>query len=123
LRLAAERQKQTIAAVLPPRYGGPARAEGEVSDTDARLWHPCLRINRVLRVMLHTPWSAEAWSRVKAEFKKAFALRSPLRRAGWLRREDVLLAVSLLSSARWLSVRVSWRVSRSDPESADPGAY
>jgi hypothetical protein len=26
--------------------------------TDARLWHPWLRINRVLRVMLHTRWSA-----------------------------------------------------------------
>ena len=26
----------------------------------ARLWHPWLRINRVLCVMLHTRWSAEA---------------------------------------------------------------
>jgi hypothetical protein len=43
--------------------GGPARAEGEVSDTDARLWHPWLRINRLQRVMLHTRWSAEAWAR------------------------------------------------------------
>jgi hypothetical protein len=34
----------------------------ESNDTDARLWHPWLRINRVLRVMLHTPWSAEAWA-------------------------------------------------------------
>jgi hypothetical protein len=25
---------------------------------DARLWHPWLRINRVLRVILHTRWSA-----------------------------------------------------------------
>src|SRR5262245_61496043 len=25
----------------------------------ARLWHPWLRINRVMRVMLHTRWSAE----------------------------------------------------------------
>jgi len=25
-----------------------------VSDTDARLWHPWLRINRVLRVMLNS---------------------------------------------------------------------
>ena len=30
-----------------------ARAEGEVNDTDARLWHPWLRINRLLRAMLH----------------------------------------------------------------------
>ena len=50
---------------------------------DARLWHPWLRINRVLRVMLQTCWSAEARSQVKAEFEKALALRSQIRRAGW----------------------------------------
>ena len=38
--------------------------------TDARLWHPWLRINRVLRVMLQTHWSAEAWSQVRVEFRK-----------------------------------------------------
>ena len=47
-----------------------------MSDTDARLWHPWLRINRVLRVMLHTRWSAEAWSEVRVEFRRALALRS-----------------------------------------------
>jgi hypothetical protein len=31
---------------------------------DARLWHPWLRINRVLRVMLQTRWSAEAPDRL-----------------------------------------------------------
>ena len=46
-----------------------ARAEGQVNDTDARLWHPWLRINRVLRAMLTTRWSAEAWPQVKAEFE------------------------------------------------------
>jgi len=51
--------------------------------TNARLWHPWLRINRVLRVMLHTPWSAEAWSQIRVEFKRAFALRGEIRRAGW----------------------------------------
>jgi hypothetical protein len=40
---------------------------------DARLWHPWLRINRVVRVMLHTHWSAEAWSQVRVEFRKALA--------------------------------------------------
>ena len=40
----------------------------EERDTDARLWHPWLRINRVLRVMLHTHWSAEAWPQVRVEF-------------------------------------------------------
>jgi hypothetical protein len=48
----------------------------------ARLWHPRLRINRVLRVMLHTRWSSEAWPQVKAELTKALALRSQIRRAG-----------------------------------------
>ena len=32
----------------PRRRRGPARAEGEMSDTDARLWHPWLRMNREL---------------------------------------------------------------------------
>ena len=39
--------------------------------SDARLWRPWLRINRVLRVMLHTRWSAEAWSVVRVEFRRA----------------------------------------------------
>src|SRR5437660_10772193 len=30
-----------------------------MNDTDARLWHPWLRINRVLRVMRHTRWSGD----------------------------------------------------------------
>ena len=51
----------------------PAR---QISYTDARLWHSWLRINRVLRVMLHTHWSAEAWLIVRVEFRRALALRS-----------------------------------------------
>ena len=46
--------------------------------------HPWLRINRVLRVMLQMHWSAEAWSQVRVEFKRALALRSEIRRAGWV---------------------------------------
>ena len=45
---------------------------------DARLWHPWLRINRVLRVMLHTRWSAEAWQVVRVEFRRALAVRSEI---------------------------------------------
>jgi len=37
-------------------------------------------INRVLRAMLHTRWSAEARSVVRVEFRKALALRSEIRR-------------------------------------------
>jgi hypothetical protein len=54
-----------------------------VHDTDARLWHHWLRSNRVLRVMLHTRWSAEAWAAVRVEFKKVLALRSEIRHVGW----------------------------------------
>jgi len=53
-----------------------------MNDTDARLWHPLLRINRVLRVMLHTSWSAEAWSVVRIEFSgrnRLAAERDPTR--------------------------------------------
>jgi hypothetical protein len=49
---------------------------------DARLWHPWLRIDRVLRLTVHTHGSAEAWSQVRVEFKRALALRSEIRRAG-----------------------------------------
>jgi hypothetical protein len=47
-----------------------------VNVNDARLWHPWLRVNRVLGVMLHTRWSAEAWAQVRVEFKGALGLRS-----------------------------------------------
>ena len=59
---------------MPPR---------DLNDAGSRLWHPWLRINRVMRVMLHTHWSAEQWSVVMVEFRKAVALRGQIRRAGW----------------------------------------
>ena len=40
---------------------------------DARLWHPWLRINRVLRVMLHTRFGAEAWA--GSSFRQAPTVR------------------------------------------------
>jgi hypothetical protein len=43
--------------------------------------------------MLHTRWSAEAWPQVKAEFKKALALRSQIRRARLFARGAVLVRV------------------------------
>jgi hypothetical protein len=38
---------------------------------------------RVLRAMLTMRWSAEAWAEIRVEFRKALALRSEIRRAGW----------------------------------------
>ena len=72
----------TAFSAMSPNTVDP-RAEGEMNETDARLWHPWLRINRVLRVMLHTHWSAEAWAQVRVEFKRALSMRSEIRRAGW----------------------------------------
>jgi hypothetical protein len=34
-------------------------------------------------VILHTRWSAEAWAEIRVEFKKALAMLSEIRRAGW----------------------------------------
>jgi hypothetical protein len=60
----------------------PTVGRAEAGGPDARLWHPWLRINRVLRVMLHTRWNTEAWSVVRVEFRRALAVRSEIRRAG-----------------------------------------
>ena len=57
--------------------------DGTTQLTDARLWHPWLRINRVLREILRERSSAEAWPQVKVQFAKALVLRSEIRRAGW----------------------------------------
>ena len=61
----------------------PARASAKMNHTDPCLWHPWLRINRVLRAMPHERWSADAWPQVKVEFKKTLALKSQIRCAGW----------------------------------------
>jgi len=47
--------------------------------TDRHLCHPWLRINRVLHVMLHTRWNAEAWAVVRVDFRRASAERDPAR--------------------------------------------
>jgi len=51
--------------------------------TNGRILAPLARIHGVLRVMLHTRWSAEAWLIVRVEFRRALTLRSEIRRAGW----------------------------------------
>jgi hypothetical protein len=57
------------------------RVTEEQTVNHGHLWHPWLRINRVLRVMLQTRWDAEAWSVVRLEFRKALALRREIRLA------------------------------------------
>jgi hypothetical protein len=43
----------------------------EVDGTnDTRLWHPWLRINRILRMMLYTRLERGGWAQVRVEFKR-----------------------------------------------------
>ena len=53
------------------------------SADSARLWHPWLRIQRLIRVILETRWDADEWPIVKAEPRNALKERSRLERAGW----------------------------------------
>jgi hypothetical protein len=88
----------TSAPRIRPSSGEPrlhvvlGRAEDEVNDTDARLWHPWLRINRVLRVMLYTQWSAEAWAEVRLKFQAGTHV------AGQIRCDDVELRHAIYSA-------------------------
>jgi hypothetical protein len=49
------------------------------------LWHSWLRIQRLLRTMLKTEWSSEAWPRVKRELWTALKERARLERQGWFK--------------------------------------
>jgi hypothetical protein len=66
-----------------------------MTDTDARLWHPWLRINRVLRVMLHTRWTQ--LGDVAAEYAPPAAKLSPAARVS---RGDCRYATSQRSPQR-----------------------
>lgn len=54
-----------------------------LANTNHDWQHPWLRVSLLIRTMLGTRWNAETWPQVKAEFKKALALRSRIARAGW----------------------------------------
>jgi hypothetical protein len=49
----------------------------------ARVWHPWLRVQRLLRQMLGTRWDEATWKQVKPEVRNALAERSRIQRAGW----------------------------------------
>ena len=44
-----------------------------LGDTNARLWHPWLRINRVLRALLHERWSVEVWAQPEMQSLRYWA--------------------------------------------------
>jgi hypothetical protein len=44
---------------------------------------PHVRVELLIRTILSREWDESAWPLVKHELRKALALRSRLRRAGW----------------------------------------
>jgi hypothetical protein len=44
---------------------------------------PHIRVELLIRTILTRHWDDDAWPIVREEFKKAMALRSRLRKAGW----------------------------------------
>jgi hypothetical protein len=53
--------------------------------------------------MLHTRWSAEAWSIVRVEFRRALALRSEIRRAGWFNRYAACPSSATSTPSIWIA--------------------
>jgi hypothetical protein len=68
--LAVSRQGDQLASQLDEKSDRPIWSFPEWLTDSAHLCHPRLRVNRVLRVMLRTRWSAEAWSEVRVKFKR-----------------------------------------------------
>jgi hypothetical protein len=52
--------------------------------TDAdRLWHPWLRVERVMQRLLMSHASQEALRRIESEVRQVLAVRASVRQAGW----------------------------------------
>jgi hypothetical protein len=55
----------------------------DLDDQGARLWHPWLRINRVIRSMTRLHRDRAIRPILKAGFNEALAIRETTKRAGW----------------------------------------
>ena len=53
------------------------------------LWHPWLRVQRVLRAMLTERWDRRAWQQIRREIPKVLAEQRRLKRHGWFIHENV----------------------------------
>jgi len=51
---------------------------------NARWQHPWLRIERLIRSILWTPWDNKTWPTPKATLKRALEEQKKIRRAGWM---------------------------------------
>ena len=50
---------------------------------DARVWHPWIRVTRVIQGILGTRWDPGTWPMAKAMLRDAMKERSKVQRAGW----------------------------------------
>jgi hypothetical protein len=70
-----------VRATVPTLDGGSQPAYRLPMSATDHLWHPWLRIQRVLRVMLKT-WNEETWQHIKPEVADALKERNRLVRQG-----------------------------------------
>jgi hypothetical protein len=50
---------------------------------DARVWHPWLRVTRVIQTILRTQWDDGTWPMAKRMLRDAMRERKRLHHAGW----------------------------------------
>ncbi len=52
-------------------------------ESNARVWHPWVRITRLLRTITTTRWDAETLKVIKPEIRKALTEQRKIEQAGW----------------------------------------
>jgi hypothetical protein len=50
---------------------------------DARVWHPWVRVTRVIQAVLCTRWDSGTWPLAKTMLRDAMKERARVSRAGW----------------------------------------
>jgi hypothetical protein len=60
-----------------------AASNPDSAAVNARVWHPWLRVNRIIRDVLTTRWDAEQWPVAKVVLRRTLTERRKLARDGW----------------------------------------
>ena len=55
---------------------------GQKKSADA-LWHPWVRVERLIRVVPHTRWGGDQWPVAKLVLRRTLSERRKVERAGW----------------------------------------
>ena len=56
---------------------------GSHASTDARIWHPWLRVERLIRAIRQTTWDSDQWPVAKLVLRRTLSERRKLAQAGW----------------------------------------